>query len=163
MKLRELKSEDNRALVKHLNNKQVIKYLTSRIPYPYTDKDATWWIEIGSQEDITRAIEVDGELAGIIGITQGENQHSRCAEIGYWLGEEYWGKGYATQAITELTNFIFVSTEIVRIFAPVFEPNKASMRALEKSGYQLEGILKKRVFKDGVFYNEHIFAKLTQD
>jgi len=103
---------------------------------------------------------VHNEFAGVIGVSVGEYQHSRCAELGYWLGEEYWGKGIASDSLTQMTEYIFSSTKIVRLFAPVFDPNKASMRVLEKCGYKLEGVLEKGIFKNGEFFNEHMFARV---
>jgi len=161
VELRDFKKDDNSLLVQHLNNERVIQYLTSRIPYPFTVEDATWWIDIGSKEGITKAIEVRGKLVGVIGVSFGENQHSRCAEIGYWLGEEYWGQGIATNSVLQMTQYVFSNTEVVRLFAPVFDPNKASMNVLEKCGYKLEGILEKRVYKNGEFFDEFLYAKVV--
>jgi ribosomal-protein-alanine N-acetyltransferase len=159
--LRDFKEEDAEHLIKHLNNENVVKYLTTKIPYPYTAEDASWWISTGSKEGITRAIEVEGDFSGVIGVAVGEYQYSRSAEIGYWLGEEFWGKGTASNAVAQMTSEVFSSTEIIRLFAPVFSPNKASMRVLEKCSYKFEGVLEKGIFKKGEFFNEHMFARLN--
>ncbi len=158
--LRGFEIADTEHIIRHLNNEKVIKYLTTKIPYPYTANDASWWINTGSKEGITKAIDVHGKFAGVISVAIGEFQHSRSAEIGYWLGEEFWGKGVASEAVEQMTNQVFSSTEIVRLFAPVFDPNNASIRVLEKCGYELEGIFKKSVFKNGEFYNEHVYARV---
>ncbi len=159
--LRDFEIADTEHIIRHLNNEKVIKYLTTKIPYPYTVKDASWWVDIGSKEGITKAIDVQGEFAGAIGVAVGDFQHSRSAEIGYWLGEEFWDKGIASKALEQMTDQVFSNTEIVRLFAPVFDPNKASMRVLEKCGYELEGVFKKGVFKNGEFFKEHIFARVS--
>ena len=159
--LRDLKQQDTKLLVEFLNNINVTKYLSTRIPQPYTSQDAEWWVNKGSKTGITKAIEVNENFAGVIGVTIGEYENSRSAEIGYWLGEEYWGKGIATEAITEMTNDVFSSTEIIRLFAPVFSPNKASMRVLEKCGYTLAGVFKKAVFKNGEYFDGHLFEKIN--
>ena len=158
--LREFRTQDTDSLVRHLNNEHVVRYLTSRIPFPYTQNDAQWWIQTGCKDGVVKAIEYMGELAGTVGAHPGDHQHARTAEIGYWLGEEFWGKGIATEAVRIMTDEIFSTTDIVRLFAPVFSPNKASMRVLEKCGYKLDGILEKGVYKNGVFMNEYIYSRV---
>ncbi|MEH6559446.1 MAG: GNAT family protein [Oceanicoccus sp.] len=158
--LRKFSPEDSTALVALLNNYKVTRYLSTRLPFPYSPQDADWWISTGCKNGIVRAITVDGELAGCVGAEVGAFEESRAAEIGYWLGEPFWGAGHATHALDALTRMVFSETDIVRIYAPVFSPNLASMRVLEKCGYQLEGIFRKGCYKDGTFYDRHIFAKI---
>jgi ribosomal-protein-alanine N-acetyltransferase len=160
MILRDLNMQDSDSLLLYLNNKNVTRFLTSRIPQPYSIDDASWWVNTGSKEGITKAVEVDGKLVGGIGATAGEYENNRSAEIGYWLEEQSWGKGIATKAVMEMTDTVFINTKIIRLYAPVFSPNIASMRVLEKCGYELEGILKKAIFKDSVFLDEHLYAKI---
>lgn len=161
MIFRDFNQGDIEPLVKLLNNKNVTKYLTSRIAQPYTVQDAEWWVNTGSQVGIAKAIEVNGNFAGVISAIAGEHENSRSAEIGYWLGEEFWGKGIATEAIKKMTDHVFSNTGIVRLFAPVFSPNKKSMHVLEKCGYMQEGILKKAIFKNGQYLDEYLFAKIN--
>jgi len=160
MILRDLKQQDVELLVVFLNNSKVTKYLTSRIPQPYSCQDAECWVNTGSKEGITKAIDIDGKLAGIIGVSIGEYENSRSAEIGYWLAEQYWGKGIATKVLTQMTNDIFSNTEIVRLFAPVFSPNIASMHVLKKCGYLQQGIFKKALFKNDEYFDGHLFEKI---
>lgn len=158
--LREFLPGDSKQLVVLLNNYNVTRYLSTRLPFPYSDSDADWWTSIGSKQGIIRAITIDENLVGCVGAEAGSFEESRAAEIGYWIGEPFWGAGYATAALHELTQIVFSETEIVRIVAPVFSPNLASMRVLEKCGYELEGIFRKGCYKDGHYYDKHIFAKL---
>jgi RimJ/RimL family protein N-acetyltransferase len=158
--LRAFCKNDIDSLVLFLNNKNVTKFLTSRIPQPYSIEDAEWWVNTGSKEGINKAVEVNGRYIGTIGITAGQFESNRSAVIGYWFEEHSWGKGIATEAVMEITEYVFNKTNIVRLYATVFSPNKASMRVLEKCGYQLEGILKKSIFKNGVFLDEHLYAKI---
>lgn len=158
--LRDYKSSDIDSIHSLLNNYDVSRFLSSRIPFPYSRDDAVWWVEIGSKNEITRAIEFNGQLAGIVGVARGLDENARCGEVGYWLGQPFWGKGLATLAVSEMTEMIFKDTDIVRLFAPIYGPNKASMHVAEKCGYQFEGIAKKAVYKDGRFYDEYIFARL---
>jgi [ribosomal protein S5]-alanine N-acetyltransferase len=159
--IRDVKEEDAKTIALLLNNANVAKYLTSKIPYPYRIEDATWWVTTGSKEGINKAIEHDGNFVGAIGVTPGQFENQRSAEIGYWLGEPYWGQGLATEALSKMTKIIFSTTDIVRLFAPVFEPNSASKRVLEKCGYYQESVQKKALFKHGQLYDACVFAKLN--
>lgn len=158
--LREFLPEDASALVELLNNHNVTRYLSSRMPTPYSEDDANWWISTGSKVGIVRAITLNDELIGCVGAEPGLFEGCRSAEIGYWLGEPFWGAGYAGQATNALTDMIFSTTDIVRIYGTVFDPNKASMHVLEKCGFQREGIFHKACYKNGEFYDKHVFAKV---
>jgi len=158
--LRKFKEEDKVQLSHILNEPEVIKYLSSKIPKPYTLQDAQWWISTGSKISIVKAIELNGTLIGCIGANRGEFEFQRSAEIGYWIAKDYWRQGVATHAINELIPLIFTTTDIVRLFASVFSENTASIRTLNKCGLKLEAIHKKAIYKDGKFYNNHIFSIL---
>jgi RimJ/RimL family protein N-acetyltransferase len=158
--LREFLPEDLESLVALLNNVNVTRYLSTRLPFPYSESDATWWISDGSKQGIIRAITVDEALVGCVGAEAGGFEESRTAEIGYWIGEPYWGAGYATVALRELTQTVFSETDIVRLSAQVFSANLASMRVLEKCDYEFEGILRKGCYKEGQYYDKHIYAKV---
>jgi RimJ/RimL family protein N-acetyltransferase len=109
------------------------------------------------------AIAVGDEAIGVIGLHPGRDVHRRSAEIGFWLGEPFWGRGIATRAVRALTARAFERTKLVRIHAHVFEWNEASARVLEKAGYALEGRLRKSVFKDGRIIDQLLFATLAPD
>ncbi|MCH8551412.1 MAG: GNAT family N-acetyltransferase [Natronospirillum sp.] len=159
--LREYRDSDIPLLVEYLNNPRVTQYLTSSIPQPYSLDDATWWVEEGSKEGIVKAVDYDGIFVGTVSVRPGSFESSRSGEIGYWFGEPFWGKGLATQTISAMTDTVFETTDIVRLFAPVFSPNEASKRVLENCGYHLESIQEKACFKHGVFYDSHIYVKLS--
>lgn len=158
--LRNFAAVDIPPLATIANDAEVARYLTARFPHPYSLDDARWWVETGSRQGIVRAIEVAGRLAGTIGVTPGEFEYARAAEIGYWLGRAHWGRGIATAALREMTRLVFATTDIERLYAPVFAPNHASMRVLEKCGYELEGVLRRAVFKAGVYYDTHLYARI---
>lgn len=158
--LRDYQQGDTDTIHLLLNNYEVSRFLSSRIPYPYSHDDAAWWVNTGSKQEITRVIEFNEQLAGIIGVIPGRYENCRTGELGYWLGQPFWGKGLATLAVREMTTMIFSQTALVRLFAPIYGPNKASMRVAEKSGYHLEGIAEQAIFKDGQFYDEYIYARL---
>ncbi len=161
IRLREFQQKDSNALVAILNDNSVVRYLSSKIPYPYTEQDANWWISEGSKTGIIKAIELDGKCIGCIGVTPGEFEYSRNGEIGYWLAKEYWGKGIMKAAVGQLCQSVFESSEIVRIFAVVFADNQASKRVLLKSGFEQEAVLHKAIYKNEQFYDKYIFTKLN--
>lgn len=158
--LRDYTKADVGRLVELANNENVSRYLIDTVPYPYTRKDAEWWIETGAKENgsVTKVIEYGGEFVGSVGIKPQTGWQSHTAEIGYWIGEEYWGKGIATEALRLMTELAFSELGFKKLFAPVLEPNRASMRVLEKSGYVLEGVLRKEFFKSGHYFDGYCYA-----
>ena len=161
MILRKLVLSDVDHLVTYLNVPEVTRYLSSNIPSPYTIEDAEWFITTGSEEKaITKAIEVDGQCVGVIGVYLQQAEYAHNAEIGYWLGRPFWRKGLATKAVTLFVDEIFDTTEIIRIFNPVTEANIASRRVMEKAEFQLEGKLQESVQHHGKLHNEYLYSRL---
>jgi len=158
--LREYGESDLERLVTLANNQSVSRYLVYTFPYPYTLKDAEWWIGTGSKQNgvVTRVIEYQGLFVGGVGITPQSGWREHLGEIGYWVAEDYWGKGIATAALCEMTEYGFAHRQFRKLFAPVLGPNVASMRVLEKCGYQREAILKDEVQKGGRYFDIHHFA-----
>ncbi|MEM7258667.1 MAG: GNAT family N-acetyltransferase, partial [Pseudomonadota bacterium] len=138
--LRKFQSTDADRVHQLLNDKEVSRYLTSRVKFPYSLEDATWWVEEGSHHHPTWAIEADQQVIGCIGIVPGEFEQSHTAEIGYWIGKLHWGKGYASLALQKATTYTFNDWAITRLTAGVFHPNIASMQVLKHCGYTLEGV-----------------------
>jgi ribosomal-protein-alanine N-acetyltransferase len=160
LELREFKQTDEELLVSYLNETDVTKYISARLPQPYTKEAAAWWVSIGSKMGIVKAIIKNGVLIGSISAIVGEFERQKTAEIGYWLAKPFWGNGFASQALAEFSETLFLNTEIVRLYAPVFEGNTASARVLEKCGFKLEAILEKAIYKNGEFYNELHYANV---
>ena len=159
--LRDYASSDVDYVVELANNEKVSRYLVFTFPYPYSRKDAEWWIETGSFENgsVTKAIEVRGEFVGSIGIKPQSGWRSHLAEIGYWVGEPYWGKGIATEALEIMSKSAFEAFGFKKLFAPVLARNQPSMRVLEKVGYRLEGVLRNEVQKNGRYFDIYHYAK----
>lgn len=151
---------DEEALVRHANSRKIWLNLRDAFPHPYTTADAKHWIQIANPTTpITNfAIVVDGAAAGGIGLVLKDDVFRRSAEIGYWLGEEFWGRGIVTEAVREVTDYAFATFDLCRVYAGVFEWNPASMRVLEKAGYEFEGRMRKSVTKDGQTIDELIYA-----
>ena len=158
--LRPWEPGDEESLVRHANSRAVWRNLRDAFPHPYTFADATKWIQIANPSTQTTnfAIVVDGAAVGGIGLVLRDDVFRRSAEIGYWLGEEHWGRGIVTEAVRAVTDYAFATFDLCRLFAGVFEWNPASMRVLEKAGYEFEGRMKKAVIKDGETIDELIYA-----
>lgn len=149
-------------LTMYANNINIWNNLRNYFPHPYTAEDAEKWLEKASVEAplLNFAIDLDGQAIGGIGLILNSDVYVMSAEIGYWIGEPFWGMGIATEAIRQMVEYTFYYFDIVRIYAEVFENNKASMRALEKNGFYLEGVRRKSVFKNGVLMDDYIWVKL---
>jgi len=156
--------EDAPSLAKHANNSKIWINLRDHFPNPYTLEDAEKFISVVNLADpVTNyAIEVDNQCAGSIGFILGKDFYKRTAELGYWLGEEFWNKGIMTKAVKLFTDFIFDYFDIIRIQASVFDWNPASSKVLIKAGFEFEARLRKNILKNGIIVDELIYAKLKE-
>ena len=122
--LRELQSSDAISIAKYANNNNIANNLRNIFPHPYTVEDARSFINATKNNEeknqYIRAIVVNQEAAGVIGCFIKDDVHCKCCEIGYWLGEEFWGKGIMTEAVKRMCQEIFQSYDVVRIFAEIF-------------------------------------------
>jgi RimJ/RimL family protein N-acetyltransferase len=160
--IRQWMEEDLENLVLYANNINVWNNLRNYFPSPYTEADAKNWLAkmANASPIVNLAIDVDGVAVGGIGLILNSDVYIYSAEIGYWLGEPFWNQGIATEAIRQMIEYCYYYFDIVRIYAEVFETNKASMRALEKNGFYLEGVRRKAVFKNSVLMDDYIWVKL---
>lgn len=158
--LRPWKLEDVESLVEHANNSNIAKFMTNTFRHPYGKDDAERFIAFATKDDPIHifAIEVEGKAVGGIGLHFQEDIMSKNAELGYWLGEKYWGRGIITKAVKQMVAFGFKTYDINRIYARPFGTNTASQKVLEKAGFQLEAKLEKTIFKNGEFLDELIYA-----
>jgi [ribosomal protein S5]-alanine N-acetyltransferase len=159
-RLRRFRLEDAPSIALHANDREIWLNLRDRFPHPYTLDDAQSWIGglIGAGSVTDFAIEVDGEAIGAIGFVMGEDVHRRSAEVGYWLGRAFWGRGIASAAVRGLTDHAFDQFDLIRLYSGVFAWNLASTRVLEKAGYTMEGRLRDAVTKDGRTTDELLYA-----
>lgn len=153
---------DLRSLVVNANNRNVWRNLADVFPHPYTEDDAEAWLRIAASpgRSLIFAIERDGLAVGGIGARAGTGIFARTAQFGYWLGEAHWGRGLATAAGRAMIGYLEADARFVRLEAPVFEWNPASMRVLEKLGFEREGILRQSVTKDGQLIDSVLYAYL---
>jgi [ribosomal protein S5]-alanine N-acetyltransferase len=158
--LRPYQPGDIENLVKHANNFNISKYLTNKFPFPYEKKDGEAFIQLASSHDPLqiKAIVLNDEVIGSIGVHQLADIYSKSAEMGYWIGEEHWGKGIVSFAIKEMLKYGFETFNIERIFARTTHTNLASQRVLQKSGFIFEAELKGTIFKNGAYFDELIFG-----
>ena len=153
--------DDAKSLTRHANNRKVWLSLRDMFPHPYTTEDAREFLEatIKARPTTNFCIEVSGTATGGIGIHLGTDVHRQTAELGYWLGEEFWTHGIMTEAVGAFTDFCFDKFRLRRIYAEPFANNRASARVLEKSGFALEGRLKNNVVKDGELLDSLLYAR----
>ncbi len=161
--IRSYRADDAPALARRANNPRVAENLRDRFPFPYTLADAHEWLAAALRQDpeTNFAIEVDGRLAGTIGLELGEDVYRHSAEIGYWLGEDCWGRGIASAAVRLLSDWGFDELGLLRIHAFVFENNPASVRVLEKAGFELEGRMRSAVVKNGRVMDQWVYGKVA--
>jgi len=162
--LREWKKSDATTLARIANNKKIWDNVRDRLPYPYSEKDAKEWLALVRKQKIvtTFCVEANGEVAGSIGFTLKDDVYRKNAEIGYFIAEEYWRSGIATEAVKQLVDYIEKNFDVVRIYAEVFDYNKASMKVLEKNGFYLESIRKKAAIKNDVILDDYVWVKLIK-
>lgn len=165
--LREWELSDIDSVYRHAANKKIAANLRDAFPWPYLPDDALSFVksaaEAGESRQCLRAVEIGGEAVGSIGIFLKDDVHCKSAEIGYWLGESYWGHGIMTEAIWQMCAYAFARYNIIRIYAEPFAHNTGSRRALEKAGFVLEGILKNNVYKWGEICDSCVYALLKDE
>jgi len=158
--LRPFKDSDAKILTELCNNKKIWDNLRDYIPFPYTENNAIEFIKYCQTESPqhTFAIEFNGEFAGSIGLVKQNDVYRLTAEIGYWLGEPFWGQGITTKAVKLITEYGFKQLGLIRIYSGVFDFNKASQRVLEKAGFMLECIVEKAVVKNENVCDEYRYG-----
>ena len=164
IKLRDLEITDTEKLTELADNKSIWDNVRDYLPHPYKLSDAEFFINSVKKENPRQnfGIEYEGELCGVIGLIVQNDVYKKSAELGYWIGEYYWGKGIATKAVELITKYGFEKLQIIRIYSSVFENNIASMKVLEKNGFLREGIFKKAVIKNEIIMDEHRYYKLIE-
>lgn len=165
-KIRKWKIEDAHQLAEALNNKKILDNLRDGLPFPYTEDDAKEYIKgmLSSDKDKTYAFAIiyEDRVIGSIGVFRKDNIHSKTAEMGYYIDEAYWGQGHGTCAVKQISELIFRTTDIIRIFAEPFARNIPSCRILEKAGFNLEGTLRKNAIKNDRVEDMKLYALIKE-
>lgn len=166
-RIRKWELSDATDLAAALSNKKIQDNLRDGLPYPYTEQDGTDYISAmlsaDENEIFAFAITVDEKLVGSIGIFRQGNIHRQTAELGYYIAEEYWGKGIMTEAVRQICAYVFEKSDIIRIYAEPFAYNAASCRVLEKAGFQYEGTLRSNAVKNGEVIDMKMYSLLKTE
>lgn len=107
-------------------------------------------------------IDVAGEAVGSITLRPGDDIERCSAELGYWVGEEFWGRGVASSAVKRMCSYGFSDLGLVRIFAMPIVWNPASIRVLQKAGFTHEGTLRRACIKDGRLADMELYALVRE-
>ncbi len=161
--LRPVEMSDKADFTRLANNIKIWNNVRDEFPHPYTEKDAESFINLckTAKNAAKFAIEWNGQFVGMIGLTFfSQLNYSKNAELGYWIGEPFWGKGIGTEALKLMVKYAFEERDLKRVSANVLDYNKASMRMLEKAGFEFEGINKSASIKNNQFFDEHRFASV---
>ena len=162
LKVRSWRKDDLQALLRHANNAKIAANLRDQFPHPYTRRDGIDFLDFAhSQEpECSFAIEYGDEAVGGVGFLVGRDIARMSAEMGYWLSEEFWGRGIATRAVSAMSEWAFDNYKLARVFAMAFAHNTGSIRVLEKSGFVREGVMRRSAIKNGVILDQILFAKV---
>ena len=162
VQIRKWELADAKDLAAALSNKKVQDNLRDGLPYPYTEEDGRGFISAmltaDKNDTFAFAITADDKVIGSIGAFRQTNIHGRAAELGYYIAEEYWGKGIMTEAVKQLCEYMFSHTDVIRIYAEPFAHNIGSQRVLEKAGFQYEGTLRSNAVKNGKVLDMKMYA-----
>ena len=157
-------TRNDRLALKRLCNDVDRTFLSDRMPLPYSDEDAEWWLSmVGKSEGIDgtfRAVVVNGNVVGSISVERQADVYRLDGELGYMLLTEYWNQGIMSEVIPQVCKLSFSNLQLNRITANVFQPNTASHRVLLKNGFLLEGIKRNAVVKNGNVYDVSIYGLL---
>ena len=158
--IRSFTAADAESIVKYANNGRISINLRDRFPFPYTRADADAFLQAAwaQRPESDFAIASAREVIGGVGFHRQSDVYRLSAELGYWVGEPFWGRGIATQAVRALSEWVFTTTPVVRLYAHVFAWNPASARVLEKAGFMLEGRMRRSVIKDGQIIDQLVYA-----
>jgi RimJ/RimL family protein N-acetyltransferase len=169
-KIREYMPGDAVAVVQQCNNHNISQWMTNVFPHPYTLQDAHNWINHnisiaakGPPQNFVLVDPMTDSAIGGIGIKPGADVFAHTAEIGYWLGEEYWGRGIMSEALPAFTRWVWDNRETERLWAGVYDGNTPSRRLLEKAGYRCEGLMRGHVRKEGVVRDLHVYGMTRAD
>lgn len=165
--IRKWELSDAMDLAAALSNQKVQDNLRDGLPYPYTKQDGTDYISsmlsADENETFAFAITLDGKVIGSIGVFRQGNIHRQTAELGYYIAEEYWGRGIMTEAVKQICAYVFEKSDMIRIYAEPFAYNTASCRVLEKAGFRYEGTLRSNAVKNGEVIDMKMYSLLKTE
>ena len=153
---------DDKLVLMALCNAVDRSFLSDRLPYPYDEADADWWLgmvaENDGKEGVWRAIVVDGQIVGSISVERMADEERNVGSIGYMILTPWWSKGLGTEAVRQMCGIAFRELALERIIGEVFPENLASARVLEKNGFRLEETKVGAVVKDGKAMDVRVYV-----
>ena len=164
VRIRNLRESDAKRLAVLADNHKISVNLRDRFPHPYSFEDAVLFINNCFKQKPSKVFAIDykEEYVGNIALIPETDVYRKSAEIGYFIGEEYWNKGIVTRAVNLICDFGFTKLNLVRIHTGIFEYNIGSQRVMEKCGFVKEGVFEKAVFKEGKLWDEMRYAKINE-
>lgn len=163
--VRSYRESDAESLATHANNRKIWLNLRDGFAHPYTPDHARAFIRaaLARRPETHFAMAVNGAAVGSIGLKLREDVERVSAEIGYWLGEPFWGRGIITEALIAVTAAALRTHGLTRVFAVPYAWNLASFRVLEKAGYVREGVMRRSAIKDGHVVDQVLYARVVDD
>lgn len=160
--IRPIEQSDIERIALLVNDRDIAK-TTSRLPYPYTISDAKKWFDYISRTESEHSFAIADKktFLGVIGLVH-EPEHQR-AELGYWLGKQYWNQGITSIAVEMMLGYAFQILKVNKVYAYVYGENTASQKVLNKNGFKLEGNLKQHTVRMGMIHDLMIFGLLRED
>ncbi|QTA37754.1 GNAT family N-acetyltransferase [Thermosipho ferrireducens] len=167
VRLRAYSKDDLEKVLEYINDSEVKKCLTPGIPFPFRKEDEEKWyqnLNPFSEKSYSFAIETlsDGEYIGGCGINNVYWKNS-VATVGIFLGKPFWNKGYGTDAMRVLVNFIFNEMNINKVRLDVYSFNKRAIKSYEKVGFKVEGILREEIFREGKYHDIFVMGILRNE
>lgn len=166
-RIRKWKLSDAKDLAMALSNRKIQDNLRDGLPFPYTEQDGAEFISAmlstDEKETFAFAITEDDRAISSVGVFRQANIHRRTAELGYYIAEDYWGRGIMTEAVKQICAYVFEKSDIIRIYAEPFAYNAASCRVLEKVGFQYEGTLRSNAVKNGKVIDMKLYSLLRTE
>ncbi|MDD5086935.1 MAG: GNAT family protein [Candidatus Nanoarchaeia archaeon] len=164
--LRTPEVKDAESIKEYAQDKSISKY-TVHIPYPYRIEDALSFIKknrekLEKKEEYSLGIELNKEIVGMVSLFN-INYKNKNAELGYWIGKPFRGKGYASEAAKMIIDFGFNKLGFRRIFAKLNHENTDSIKVLERIGFKYEGRLTKHRFQNGRYCDELRYGLLKEE
>ena len=163
--LRAWRETDAASLAAQADDPGVWRNMSEGFPHPYTLEIAEHWVRRGHLDfgGDNWAIAFEDQAVGGCGVHVGSGALRCNAEIGYWLGRAYWGRGIGTRVAAVLTGRALADPGVMRVFAPVHAYNPASVRVLEHNGFVREGLMRLSALKAGTLIDRVMMARYRDD
>lgn len=160
IQLRNINKAAPEEIQKLANNHAIAVNLRDAFLYPYTVEDAVTYLELAANGVLGHVFGIydNDTFVGCCSLIPQNDVYRINAEIGYWIGEPYWGRGYATDAVRQCLKFAFEELNLLRVYANIYEYNTGSMKVLEKVGFEKEAVIKSSVIKEGKIIDEHLYS-----